>query len=63
MSILATKVTALHQPRWGELICGRCGIEHAGNPRSLQAAYCQDCRAEARALGWLTTQHREKAAA
>lgn len=53
MSILATKVTALHQPLWGQLICGRCGIEHAGNPRSLQAAYCQDCRAEARALGWL----------
>lgn len=55
MTILATRAISPHQPRWGELVCGRCGIERAGNPRSPQADYCADCRPEARALGWLTT--------
>lgn len=52
MTILATTVFAPRLALWGELICGRCGIEYDGNPRSAQAAYCRDCRPEARALGW-----------
>ncbi|HAY44075.1 MAG TPA: hypothetical protein DCY59_11260 [Micrococcaceae bacterium] len=62
MTILATRAIAPHQPLYGQLTCGRCGIEHAGNPRSLQADYCPDCRSEARALGWITVT-REKVSA
>lgn len=44
-------------------VCGRCGIRHIPNERTPGKDYCEDCRPDARQLGWYEQPKRKKATA